>query len=134
LEYNNRAIGILEKDSIMKKRLRLSAFIVMMNHVLTPFSYAIAEDGDIFDLNENVVIENEIEVMGEDEEPEEEIVVNEETDEEPEEEADENTETNTGDTEPEPETNTGDTEPEPETNTGDNEPEPETNTGHVMEE
>jgi hypothetical protein len=32
----------------------------MMNQVLTPFSYAFAETGDVFDAAENVVVEQEI--------------------------------------------------------------------------
>ena len=39
----------------MKRRLSITAIIIMMNQVLTPFSYAFAETGDILNLEENNV-------------------------------------------------------------------------------
>jgi regulatory protein YycH of two-component signal transduction system YycFG len=59
LEYNYRAIENLENKQKMKKRLKITAIIMMMNHVLTPFSYAL-DGGEIFDVEENVAVENEI--------------------------------------------------------------------------
>ena len=141
MEYNFRAIGILEIDEKMKKRLVVIAIILAMDNILTPFSFVLGDEADIFEIEENIVIENEIGAMDGDGDTEEEAM----TDGEDDEESSEEPEVNTGDNEPEPGTNTGDNEPEPGTNTGDNEPEPgtntgnnwsepEENTGHVMEE
>jgi hypothetical protein len=44
----------------MKRRLSITAIIMMMNQVLTPFSYAFAETGDILNLEENNVAVEEI--------------------------------------------------------------------------
>ena len=44
----------------MKRRLSITAIIIMMNQVLTPFSYAFAETGDILNLEENNVAVEEI--------------------------------------------------------------------------
>jgi hypothetical protein len=44
----------------MKRRLSVTAIIMMMNQVLTPFSYAFAETGDILNLEENNVAVEEI--------------------------------------------------------------------------
>ena len=44
----------------MKKRFSIVAIILAMDNILTPFSIAIGNDGDIFDIGENVVIESEI--------------------------------------------------------------------------
>ena len=44
----------------MKRRLSVIAIILAMDNILTPFSFAIGDDGDVFDMGENVVIENEI--------------------------------------------------------------------------
>ena len=44
----------------MKRRLSVITIILAMDNILTPFSFAIGDDGDVFDMGENVVIENEI--------------------------------------------------------------------------
>ena len=43
----------------MKRLLRLTAIILMVNEVLTPFSYAFAQELDVFDITENIAEENE---------------------------------------------------------------------------
>jgi hypothetical protein len=48
----------------MKKRFSIVAIILAMDNILTPFSIAFGNDGDIFDIGENVVIENEITESG----------------------------------------------------------------------
>ena len=43
----------------MKRLLKLIAIILVMNEILTPFSFALWDEADIFDLKENTVIEDE---------------------------------------------------------------------------
>ena len=52
-------LWILENNLKMKKRLSIVAIILMMDNILAPFSFAIGNEADIFDVEENVVVENE---------------------------------------------------------------------------
>lgn len=59
MEYNYRVIENLESKQKMKLLLKITAVIMMMNNVLTPFSYVFSNEDEIFDVTENVVTENE---------------------------------------------------------------------------
>ncbi|MBR4634569.1 hypothetical protein IKO50_06605 [bacterium] len=45
----------------MKRLLIVIVIILMIDQVLTPFSYVFSNEDEIFDMQENVVIENEVE-------------------------------------------------------------------------
>jgi hypothetical protein len=55
----------------MKRRLSLTAIVVLMNNVLTPFSYAFTDEMDVLGVDENVVVEEVVETPEEEDVDEE---------------------------------------------------------------